>query len=354
MKRFSATLRLIAWEVTRRCNLACIHCRADAKSEGGVGELTTEEAKKFLLEVSKLGRPVLILTGGEPLLRGDIFDLADYGNSLGLKVVMATNGTLVDRSVAREIKKVGIQRVSVSLDGADENSHDTVRGMRGAFNGALRGIRMLVRENVEFQINTTVTENNVHQLRDIHKLAVLLGAAAHHVFFLVPVGRGKGLVEKGLKSEEYEEVLENFYEISIRSSIPVKATCAPQFYRIARQKCENVKGVNRKTEVRGLATETRGCLAGISFCFVSHAGHVQPCGYLEIDCGQIREEGFTRIWESCEVFEKLRDLSNLRGKCGRCEFRVVCGGCRARAYESSGDFLDEEPLCLYDPHGFGK
>lgn len=354
MKKSPATLRLVAWEVTRRCNLTCIHCRASSTSERDTEELTTDEAKVFLSEVSHMGSPVLILTGGEPLLREDIFDVARYGNSLGLRVVMATNGTLVDRTVARNIKEVGIRRVSISLDGADEKSHDTIRGVRGAFSGALRGVDMLVREKVEFQINTTVTRENVHQLEDIHRLAIRLGAAAHHVFFLVPVGRGREVLERGLKAEEYEKVLEDFYMMSNGSSIPVKVTCAPQFYRITRQKRQNDRDVNRKTHGDAFSTETRGCLAGISFCFVSHKGYVQPCGYLEIDCGQIRKRGFLSIWQHSEIFEKLRDLSLLKGKCGICEFKGVCGGCRARAYEFSGDFLGDEPLCIYNPRGFGR
>ena len=205
-------LRMIAWEVTRRCNLNCIHCRAAANRGPFPGELGTEEAFRLIDEISSFGAPVIILTGGEPLLREDIFDLARYGTERGLRMVMAPNGTLLDLDKARRLKESGIQRVSVSLDGAAAVSHDQFRRVPGAFNGALRGIEFLKETGIEFQINTTITQMNAQELPAILELAVRLGAVAHHIFLLVPTGRGKELKGKALDGEAYEKILHWFYD----------------------------------------------------------------------------------------------------------------------------------------------
>jgi heme b synthase len=339
-------LKMIAWELTRSCNLNCLHCRAAAEQGPYGGELVTDECLRFIDEVAAFSKPVLILTGGEPLLREDIFEIASYGTRKGLRVVMAVNGTLLCAGKAQAAKQAGIQRVSISLDGAVAEAHDRFRGVTGAFAGAMEGIRYLKEAGLAFQINTTVTKRNLGEIAHILQMAIKKGAAAHHIFLLVPTGRGRELTHEGVTPEEYEQTLTWFAEQDNKIPIQLKATCAPQYYRIIHQQG---KAKGREIQGEGLHSFTRGCLGGISFCFVSHQGDTQPCGYLEVSGGNIRERSFQEIWEQAEVFQRLRDANNLKGKCGRCEFRVVCGGCRARAYSLRGDYLEEEPLCPYQP-----
>jgi len=345
-----STLRMVAWEVTRSCNLSCVHCRASAEKGPYAGELSAEQGKKLLEEIAAFSKPVIILTGGEPLLREDIYELAAHGDGLGLRMVLATNGTLVTEESARQMREAGIQRVSISLDGPDADSHDAFRQMPGAFAGSLAGIAALKKAGMEFQINTTITSTNRHSLSAMMDLAVRLGAAAHHIFLLVPTGRGRDLAGEAISSQDYEDTLQAFYSASLSCPIPLKATCAPHYYRILRQK--GAAGNKPPLEGHGaLHAVTRGCLGGISFCFISHTGQVQPCGYLELNCGEVLATGFEAIWKDAAVFQKLRNPEAFGGKCGRCEFFRICGGCRARAYELTGDYLAEEPFCIYEPAG---
>jgi radical SAM protein with 4Fe4S-binding SPASM domain len=383
-----STLRMVAWEVTRSCNLACAHCRASSVCGPYAGELDTAACRRLLDEIAAFSRPVIILTGGEPLLRPDIWEIAAYGDGKGLRMVMATNGTLVTEDIAKKMIGAGIRRVSVSLDGPDAASHDLFRRVPGAFAGALAGIEAMQRAGMEFQINTTITRDNLDHIKEIHDLALKIGAAAHHIFLLVPTGRARELAEQEISAEQYEGTLEWFYEQSLTCPIQLKATCAPHYHRIFHQrgggktnaaagKPPPPHGAGRTMTAptgddisplpKGLKGEsgdtggeqgraghplhamTRGCLGGVSFCFISHTGQVQPCGYLELDCGQIKEKGFQEIWLQAPIFQDLRNPGLYKGKCGQCEFIRVCGGCRARAYEKTGDYLAEEPYCLYQP-----
>ncbi|NPU84816.1 MAG: heme b synthase [Syntrophaceae bacterium] len=354
------TLRMVAWEVTRRCNLACVHCRASSERGPYPGELTTDEGLRLLDDIAAFSRPVIILTGGEPLLREDVYDLAAYGTKKGLRMVLATNGTLVTETVARRMIEAGIQRVSISIDGADAASHDAFRCVSGAFEGAMAGIEAMRRAGLEFQINTTITRANLAAIGRILDLAVRIGAAAHHIFLLVPTGRGREMADQAISAEEYEETLKWFAGQDRRSPIQLKATCAPHYFRVVRQQ-KKLKAGDSDSGSAGAGASgpqghpfhamTRGCLGGSAFCFISHTGQVQPCGYLEVDCGRVRERGFEAVWKESAVFKDLRDLNRYGGKCGRCEFIRVCGGCRARAYEATGDYLAEEPLCIYEPGG---
>jgi heme b synthase len=345
-------LRLVAWEVTRACNLACKHCRAKAHTEPFPGELTTEEAKALIDTFPRVGRPIVIFTGGEPLLREDIFDLAARVKERGLRPVMAPNGTLVSADKALEMRRAGIERVSVSIDGPDAKSHDRFRGVPGAFEASMRGIEHLKRAGLEFQINTTVTRENLPHFREIFRLAERLGSAAWHIFLLVPTGRAEDLRTEIISAEEYEQLLNWFYDFRKRSSMQLKATCAPHYHRILRQRARE-DGLEVSYANFGLDALSRGCLGGVGFCFISHSGQVQPCGYLEVDCGQVRERPFPEIWSDSMVFRQLRDREQYRGKCGSCEYHRVCGGCRARAWTMGGDYLGEEPLCSYQPGGRG-
>ncbi len=341
-------VRMIAWEVTRSCNLNCKHCRAASHLGPYPGELSTEKCLNLIDDIASVSRPVIILTGGEPLLRPDIFEIASYGTRKGLRMVMATNGTLVDEAVVRRMIESGIQRVSISIDGPDAASHDDFRAEPGAFAGAMRGIEAMKAGGMEFQINTTITTANLQQIKEIHDMTLRIGAAAHHIFLLVPTGRGRDLAQQAITAADYEETLHWFHEQSMTCEIQLKATCAPHYFRIMHQ--NKRRGEKPVKKAGGHFHEsTRGCLGGITFCFISHVGQVQPCGYLELDCGSVQKRSFGEIWEKSEVFCNLRDYGKYGGKCGRCEFIKVCGGCRARAYEATGDYLSEEPLCLYEP-----
>jgi len=344
--------RLIAWELTRACNLDCIHCRAAASKGKPENELSTEEVLRILNEIVEVSKPVIILTGGEPLLREDVFFIAKKAVELGLKPVLATNGTLITEDIAKKIRESGIARVSISIDGATPEAHDDFRKVPGAFEGAIRGIKILKKFEIPFQINTTVTKTNIEEIPKVHELAKKLGAVAHHIFVLVPVGRGKDIKES-LTPEEYEEVLNWFYEQRDKTSLQLKATCAPTYYRILRERAKK-EGKKVTFETFGLDAVTRGCLAGTGFCFISHTGIVQTCGYLEVECGNLRKQTFKDVWENSEVFRNLRDFTKYKGKCGRCEYIRVCGGCRARAYAATGDYLEEEPLCTYEPRKSNK
>ncbi len=341
-------LRLVAWEVTRNCNLNCIHCRAAASKGPHPGELDTETCLGLLDQISEVAKPVIILSGGDPLLRPDIFEIVRHGASKGLRMVMSPNGTLITEQKAKDMVEAGIQRISVSLDGATRESHDQFRQVEGAFDGALQGIEWTKQANLDFQINTTITLQNFDELPRIQELAVDLGAVAHHIFLLVPTGRGKYIVDQEISATQYEETLNWFYDQSKNVSLQLKATCAPHYYRILRQRARQ-EGKTVTFQSHGLDAVTRGCLGGTSFCFVSNTGTVQPCGFLDVNCGNVTETTFPEIWNESEVLKALRDFSGLKGKCGKCEYRKVCGGCRARAYEATGDYLAEEPLCLYEP-----
>jgi heme b synthase len=266
-------------------------------------------------------------------------------------MVLATNATLVTSEIARKMLRAGIQRVSVSIDGLDAGSHDRFRGVPGAFSLSMAGIEAMKKAGLEFQINTTVTKANLRQIEGILNLALQLGAAAHHIFLLVPTGRGKDLADQEITPADYEKTLNWFHEKSLTCPIQLKATCAPHYYRILHQRRKKIPSPAKNYE-HPFHTITRGCMGGSSFCFISHTGQVQPCGYLELDCGQIKEKSFADIWKNSGIFKNLRDLQQLQGKCGHCEFIRVCGGCRARAHEITGNYLAEEPFCVYEPeHG---
>jgi heme b synthase len=344
----NASLRLVAWETTRNCNLACVHCRASATTGPHSGELDTSEAFQLLDQIAEIAKPIIILTGGEPLLREDIFDIAAYGTRKGLRMVMAPNGTLITEDIARKLMDAGIKRISISLDGSTPQSHDSFRKVEGAFAGAVNAMKIASKVGLEFQVNTTITKTNLDQIPEIQKLAVDLGAVAHHIFLLVPTGRGKYIVDREISAVEYEETLNWFYDQRDKTPLELKATCAPHYYRILRQRARK-EGRSVSFNTHGLDAVTRGCLGGIGFCFVSHRGDVQPCGFLTANCGNVRQRSFAEIWQNSDVFRALRDYDKLKGKCAPCEFKRVCGGCRARAYEATGDLLAEEPLCSYVP-----
>jgi heme b synthase len=347
--------RLIFWETTAGCNLRCIHCRRiDVADELVPEDLSTAEAKQLIDQIVAFCNPILILSGGEPLIRPDIFEIAEYAVAKGLRVALATNGTLIDAPMAQRIVDAGVRRVAVSLDGATAETHDTFRALPGSFAQALEGIRHLRALGMSVQINTTVTRHNINELPQILDLALSLGTDALHIFLLVPVGCGVEIADEQMISpRQYEEVLNWFYDKDQEELLEMKATCAPHYFRIVRQRMAAEKRQSPPSQKRQRASDlyamTKGCLAGTSVCFISHKGEVFPCGYLPLVAGNVREQPLQEIWEEAKVFSELRDSELLQGKCGRCQFQRVCGGCRARAYGMTGNYLDEEPFCVYEP-----
>jgi heme b synthase len=349
-------LQLVAWEVTRRCNLFCAHCRASAQNNEYAGELTLGECRQVIDEIARVGKPILILTGGEPLMRPDIYEIGQYAIKQGLRPVMGTNGTLITAEIAAKLKEIPLSRVAVSLDFPTPELQDKFRGQAGAFEAALLGIANARRAGLEIQINCTLTRLNVALLDDLLALALKVGAVAFHPFLLVPTGRGKGLESAELSPQQYEETLNYIYDkqLELGDKLFFKPTDAPHYVRITRQ-----RGQAHPAEVAPAPANaprrhptnaiSRGCLAGIGFCFISHIGRVQGCGYLDVEAGNIKQQPFDEVWANSLLFNRLRDIANLKGKCGSCEYKRICGGCRARAYEATGDYLENEPYCVYQP-----
>jgi heme b synthase len=360
-------LRLMFWETTKACNLRCQHCRAVPEAERSRVELTTEESFGLIDQIAEVAKPVLILSGGEPLYRQDIFDIGAYGCSKGFRMALATNGTLIDRAVAGRIRSTGFSRVAISLDGAVPATHDAFRGIRGSHARAIDALRLLREAAVSTQINSTIARHNVSELPALLDLALSLGADALHIFMLVPVGCGVNIADREmLPADEYERVLHWFYDQSKGVAIDLKATCAPHYFRVRAQRIvEERRQGDRSTPFVALGTQmkaapdpaggrplsamTRGCLAGTAVCFVSNAGDIYPCGYLPVSAGNVRQQRFGEIWSRSTVFQQLRDPSALGGKCGICKYEGICGGCRARAFSDNGDYLGEEPFCSYEP-----
>ena len=352
-------LQLIAWEITRSCNLFCAHCRASAAKDSYEDELSTEECFHLIDEILEAGRPIIILTGGEPLIRQDVFLIAKYAVTRGLRVVVGTNGTLITEEMAAKLSDIPVSRLGISVDFPVTELQDDFRGKAGAFEAAMKGIANARRAGIEVQINSTVTKLNIHYLDELLSLSLRVGASAFHPFLLVPTGRGKNLESAELSPEQYEETLNWIYDkqLELGERIFFKPTDAPHYLRVVkqRQKQSQVNGIpvlGRAGSAMGhnsVNSITRGCLAGTGFCFISHRGSVQGCGYLDVEAGNVRKQPFSQIWLDSPLFNDLRDISNIKGKCGVCEYKRICGGCRARAYEATGDYLEAEPYCIYEP-----
>lgn len=332
--------RLVAWETTRVCNLVCRHCRAEAISTPPADELSLAEARQMLGDIAAWPPPpMVILSGGEPLMRPDILDLAAYGASKGLRMLLSTNGALLTPELTVAIKKAGVVRLSLSLDGPTAAAHDDFRGVPGAFDALKRGAAYLREARLPFQVNTTLTADNLHQANAMTAIAEDLGAVAHHIFLLVPVGRAENM--ETLSAEEYESALRALKKREAILKIEFKATCAPQYQRIGRE---------MGLVPIGPHGAGRGCLAGQGFMFVGSTGQCQGCGYLPLSVGNVREKPIREIYETSPLFQTLREQAAYHGKCGSCEYWKLCGGCRARAH-AKGDYLGPEPLCPHRPKG---
>ena len=347
--KLQPNLRMVAWEVTQTCNLFCRHCRASSRPKSYEDELTTDEGYRLLEEISNFSRPIVILTGGEPLLRNDIFDLVSYGTKLGLPMALAVNGTLLNEEVAKRLLDSRVRRIAISIDGASENTHDSFRGVNGAFDAAINGAKILRKVGIPFHISTTVTKKNSDDLPYILNLAQEIGACAFHLFMFVPLGRGKQLIEEGITAQEYEKILNWYYDTRKTTKLTLKVVCAPQYSRIWRMRAKDEKRISTPRAKVLDKISSRGCMAGITFCFISSTGLLKPCGYIEKTVGDLRREEFKKLWEESSLLNNLRNLSLYKGKCRECDYLDVCGGCRARAFQYNSDYLAEEPFCVYQP-----
>jgi len=334
--------RIVAFEVTRKCRFNCIHCRAVASEKADSEYLTTDQCKQILFSLGRYNKCVVILTGGEPMEREDIYELIEFGNDVGHRMAMATCGYSINDDTAKKLKDCGTLTLSFSLDGSDANSHDSFRRVAGAFEITLAAIEKSREHGIRFQINTTVTSRNIGHVPKIAHLAQELGAYCFNPFILVPTGRGAAISDEILDPAKYEKLLRDLVKIKKEIPIDVRVTCGPQFSRIMAQTGSKAFLGKRKSQ---------GCMAGGEFAFISYRGDVQTCGFLDISAGNLIDNGynFADIWENSALLKKIRDLSLYQGKCGQCEFVKSCGGCRARAYTMTGDYLASDSICDYQP-----
>lgn len=324
---------IVSWNTTNKCNMYCKHCYRDAGLKN-VHELNTIEGKALIDEIAKAGFKIMIFSGGEPLMRADIYELVGYAAKIGLRPVLGSNGTLITTEVAQKLKNAGAMGVGISLDSLNPKKHDEFRCYVGAWREATRGMKNCREAGLPFQIHTTVMNWNMNEILDITDFAASMGAIAHHTFFLVPTGRGSDIEKQSLNPEQYEGLLTDIMRKQKDVSIELKPTCAPEFMRIAKE-----MGMNLRF--------SRGCLAGTSYCIISPIGDVQPCAYLNLPIGNVRQTPFSEIWSSNPIFKELRTL-DYTGKCGICKYKKACGGCRARvAYYNNGDYMAGDDSCSY-------
>jgi radical SAM protein with 4Fe4S-binding SPASM domain len=348
---------VVSWNLTRKCNMKCSHCYINATNKELEGELTTAESKNLIDQIAEVSRPLLILSGGEPLLRKDVYELIRYGTEKGLRMGLGSNGGLIDAKVGQLLKEAGVKTVSISLDSNIPQQHDEFRGVTGSWKKAIAAIKILVESKVLVQVNTTLTQQNYNQIDEIMSLVEDIGVENFHLFFLVPTGRGAKMAD--ISPAMYEDMIKTTFAKTSNHRLNVRPSCAPQFMRIAKD-----MGLDMRQWIRG-------CIAGMYYCRIYPNGDVTPCPYLPVKLGNVRETSFKDIWFNSPIFKALRDPNCLKGKCGECNYKTLCGGCRARAYglssefidycgdlheptELKDDFLGEDPWCVYQPSNHKK
>ena len=331
-----------AWEVTSACNLKCIHCHAK-QSEPGVDDLTTEEAKKFIDELRKVNEfRMLVYTGGEPLVRGDLMELLAYSYKAGFANVIATNGTLITDEVALELKKSGVAGIAVSLDAAKEDIHDEIRG-KNSFTAACRGIEAVKKAGIPLQINVTAMKYNLSDLEEVIELADEKNATIILMYQLVAVGRGDTIKTAALDLDHNKELLSVIKKKQRNVSVIVEPVAGPQYWPYLLKE----RGLTGKIWLKLAEKFFHGCSAGRGFVYIKANGDVWPCPFVEVKAGNVKETPFSKIWSNSEVFSRLRNRESLlKGKCGQCEYRKMCGGCRGKAMTRGGDLLGEDPSCF--------
>jgi len=349
-------LKWLAWEVTRRCNLQCIHCRSSSKLTANQHpDFSTTEAYRVLDNIASFAKPVIVLTGGEPLLRKDIFDIAEYGARKGFRMCLATNGTLITPQICEQIKCSAIQMVSLSLDGATAEVHDNFRHQPGAFQATIDAANFFQAHDIKFLINSSFTKRNQKDIVNCWHLAKKLGAKAWYLFMVIPTGRGEKLLAELISPEDYQEILDWHYDVeNNEENMLMRPTCAPHYYRIRFERDKKNADFKKYRKLTFSPGGSKGCLAGQTIALLDVDGNVMPCSYLPISAGNIRQQDFQNIWLESKLFQDFRDFSSYKGRCGSCEFIKICGGCRARAYIINEDYLAEEPFCHYIPSRLRK
>ncbi|HEX7717201.1 MAG TPA: TIGR04053 family radical SAM/SPASM domain-containing protein [Marmoricola sp.] len=342
----------IAWEVTRACAFSCVHCRADAQHRRAPGELSTEEGYALIDRFAEFGSPILVFTGGDPMMRKDLFDLIGYADRAGLRCSLTPTATALP-TVARleRARAAGVRRIALSLDAPTPEVHDDFRKVRGSWDRTMAILRNAQEIGLSAQINTTVTTHNVDLLEDMVRFVREVGAVQWSVFFLVPMGRGQEL--SMISPEQHERVLEWLHGLSLAGDFDVKATAAPMYRRIVAH--HRARGEDAGAGFAfhdGLDRPVQGVNDGRGFLFVSHLGEITPSGFLPIVAGNVRTDDVVDVYRNHPLFRALRDPDALTGKCGACEFRQVCGGQRGRAYAVTGDPLASDPACAYVPPGW--
>ncbi len=347
----------IAWELTRACAFACRHCRAEAQPRHDPQELITAEAFALIDQMKEFGDPILVVTGGDPMMRRDLYDILAYAADSGLRTSLTPTTTrlVTPRALAR-VREAGVRRVAISIDAPDAEAHDAFRGFRGSFQIA-RGIAQeIVAAGLSLQINTTVSRYNLPDgkqglrlLEQMPPLVAGLGAVQWSVFFLVPTGRAAAA--DMVSPAEHEQVFHWLYDLSREAPFDIKATAAPAFRRVVIQRRggDGRPGAAARHYQDGLDRPNLAVNDGKGFCFISHVGEVCPSGFLPLAAGNVRQQSLVKIYRQSPLFRALRDPQRLKGKCGRCEFREICGGSRSRAYACSGDYLAPDPSCVYEP-----
>lgn len=327
---------LVSWNLTKKCNLSCPHCYMEAGRPAD-RELTTEECLELIDEMEALGTEMLILTGGEPLLRRDIYEIARYASAKGIWVVMGTNGVLITDKVAEKMVECGVKGVGISIDSLDPEQHNSFRGGPDAWRYSARALDICRAHGLQVLVQTTVMEMNYEEIPELIEFARDKGAWAFNLYFLVQTGRGQQMND--LSPEQTETMLSDLVDLQDEHRpMLVRSKCAPQFKQIAYDRGRG-----------GL--ESGGCMAGTQYCRITPEGDVTPCPYMTVVAGNVLERSFTEIWQTAPTLQELRDPERLKGRCGRCEFKELCGGCRCRAYAAFGDYLQEDPACRYQPSG---
>jgi radical SAM protein len=357
---FNESPFLVIWETTQACDLACLHCRASAQPNRDRGELGTDEAKRLLDTVRRFGKPLFVLTGGDPLKRDDTIELVRHGTSIGLRMAMTPSGTpLMTPDVLGQLRDAGLARLAVSLDGSCAAIHDRFRGVSGSFEWTVRMLDAARELGLSTQINTTVSSHNLHDVESIVQLITTLGIALWSVFFIVPTGRAR--TSDLTSADEFEQTFHRLYDLSGSVPFDIKTTAAPHYRRVVlqRQVAERRSGEHDRpatplTAGVGFSLadgvgRARGVNDGNGFLFISHRGDIYPSGFLPISAGNVRTHDIVDVYRNSPLFRDLRNTAKLDGKCGVCEYRTICGGSRARAYATTGNYLASDPYCSYIP-----
>ena len=342
---------IVIWEMTRACALACLHCRANAIPRRSPNELTTEEGFTLIDQVRTFGDPppLFVLTGGDPMRRPDLVDLVRYASDVGLSVALTPSGTAaVTRGRLAELRDAGLKRVAVSLDGPDRDTHDAFRRVRGSYGWTIKIVEAVTDLGLSLQINTTIGRLTYPYLEAMASQVQELPIALWAVFFLIATGRGTSLDQ--IDADECERVLHFLHDLAPTVPFGIKTTEAPQYHRVALQRARfELPAVMMAAPPRRHPRAPRAVTDGNGFVFIDPLGQICPSGFLPMTCGSVRTESLVRVYREHELFVRLRDVDALEGKCGRCEFRQVCGGSRARAYSATGSPFGPDPLCAYEP-----